>query len=165
MEINNYVSLNKLSIFLDNLKMHFADSVHTHVQSEISDLVIDNEVSDSSNLVRNSAVNSEINKVRQELSENIEMAVNYTDTEVANLVNSAPETLDTLGELAIAMQENEDVVEILNDAIATKYSAANPPPYPVTSVQGKTGSVTFTTETWTFTLANGSTVTKKVLLG
>ena len=165
MEINNYVSLNKLSIFLDNLKRHFADSVHTHVQSEILDLVIDNEVSDSSNLVRNSAVNSEINKVRQELSENIEMAVNYTDTEIANLVNSAPETLDTLGELAIAMQENEDVVEILNDAIATKYSAANPPPYPVTSVQGKTGAVTFTTETWTFTLANGSTVTKKVLLG
>ena len=89
----------------------------------------------------------------------------YVDDEVAALVNSAPETLDTLGELAEAFQENKEVVDVLNEAIATKYSSSNPPPYPVTSVQGKTGAVNFTTETWTFTLSNGSTVTKKVLLG
>lgn len=89
----------------------------------------------------------------------------YTDTEIASLVNSAPETLDTIGELAIAFQENDDILDVLNQTVSTKYSATNPPPYPVTSVQGKTGTVTFTTETWTFTLANGSTVTKKVLLG
>ena len=89
----------------------------------------------------------------------------YVDDEIAALVNSAPETLDTLGELAEAFQEHEEVVDVLNEAIATKYSSSNPPPYPVTSVQGKTGAVNFTTETWTFTLSNGSTVTKKVLLG
>jgi hypothetical protein len=44
----------------------------------------------------------------------------YVDTELANLVNSAPETLDTLGEIATAMQENADVVETLNSAITTK---------------------------------------------
>lgn len=91
--------------------------------------------------------------------------IDYVDDEVAALVNSAPETLDTLGELAEAFQENKEVVDVLNEAIATKYSSSNPPPYPVTSVQGKTGAVNFTTETWTFTLSNGSTVTKKVLLG
>lgn len=89
----------------------------------------------------------------------------YVDDEIAALVNAAPETLDTLGELAEAFQENKEVVDVLNEAIATKYSSSNPPPYPVTSVQGKTGAVNFTTETWTFTLSNGSTVTKKVLLG
>lgn len=89
----------------------------------------------------------------------------YVDNEVSALVNSAPETLDTLGELAEAFQENKEVVDVLNEAIATKYSLTNPPPYPVTSVQGKTGDVNFTTETWTFTLTDGSTVTKKVLLG
>lgn len=89
----------------------------------------------------------------------------YVDNEVAALVNSAPETLDTLGELAEAFQENKEVIDVLNEAIATKYSSTNPPPYPVTSVQGKTGDITFTTETWTFTLTDGSTVTKKVLLG
>lgn len=44
----------------------------------------------------------------------------YVDTTVANLVNSAPETLDTLGEIATALQENESVVEALNSAIANK---------------------------------------------
>jgi hypothetical protein len=74
-----------------------------------------------------------------------------------------------------------------------QYSASNPPPYPVTSVNGKTGAVTVSVptktsqltndsgfltahqdisgkadkssaETWTFTLEDGSTVTKKVVL-
>lgn len=45
---------------------------------------------------------------------------NDVDEKIANLVNSAPETLDTLGELAIAMQENEDVVTALNTAIGNK---------------------------------------------
>lgn len=88
----------------------------------------------------------------------------YVDQEVAALVNSAPETLDTLGELATALQENQEVVEVLNDAIATKYGATNPPPYPVTSVEGKTGAVTLNSETWTFTLSDGTTVTKNVVV-
>ena len=74
-----------------------------------------------------------------------------------------------------------------------QYSASNPPPYPVTSVNGKTGAVTVSVptktsqltndsnfltahqdisgkadkssaETWTFTLEDGSTVPKKVVL-
>lgn len=36
------------------------------------------------------------------------------------MVNSAPETLDTLGELATAFQEHEDVVDALNSAITNK---------------------------------------------
>lgn len=46
-----------------------------------------------------------------------------------------------------------------------QYSASNPPPYPVTSVNGKTGAVSLTTENWTFTLESGSTVTKAVYVG
>ena len=48
----------------------------------------------------------------------------YTDTRIADLVNSAPETLDTLGELATAMEENADVVEALDAAISTKANAS-----------------------------------------
>lgn len=44
----------------------------------------------------------------------------YVQTEVANLVNSAPETLDTLGEVAKAIQDNETVVDALNSAIGNK---------------------------------------------
>ena len=42
------------------------------------------------------------------------------DTKIANLVNSAPETLDTLGELATALQDNADIAEVLNEAIGNK---------------------------------------------
>lgn len=52
-----------------------------------------------------------------------------------------------------------------------QYSASNPPPYPVTSVNGYTGVVSLGMsdlalghETWTFTLENGSTVDKLVTL-
>lgn len=91
-------------------------------------------------------------------------AKEYADTAIAALVNSAPETLDTLGELATAFQENDEIIDVLNQAITTKYSADNPPPYPVISVNGKTGAVVLPSETWTFTLSNGSTVTKKVVI-
>ena len=48
----------------------------------------------------------------------------YADQKVADLINGAPSTLDTLGELAQAMQENEDMVEALEAAIGSKASAA-----------------------------------------
>lgn len=44
----------------------------------------------------------------------------YVDTEVAALVNAAPETLDTLGELAAAFEENKEVVEALDASITNK---------------------------------------------
>ena len=121
------------------------------------------ELTNDSNFIDSTTLNDYYNKT--EVDTFHETLEDYVDDQVAALVNSAPETLDTLGELAEAFQENKEVVDVLNEAIATKYSSSNPPPYPVTSVQGKTGAVNFTTETWTFTLSNGSTVTKKVLLG
>ena len=42
----------------------------------------------------------------------------YTDDAIANLVGTAPESLDTIHELATAFEENEDVVEALTEAVA-----------------------------------------------
>lgn len=44
----------------------------------------------------------------------------YVKTLISNLVNGAPETLDTLKEIADALEENDDVVQALNEAIANK---------------------------------------------
>ena len=44
----------------------------------------------------------------------------YTDEKIADLINGAPSTLDTLGELAEAMKNNQDVVSALDTAIGTK---------------------------------------------
>ena len=48
----------------------------------------------------------------------------YTDSEISALVNSAPETLDTLGELASAFEENQDMIEVLDAAIVNKKNIA-----------------------------------------
>lgn len=49
----------------------------------------------------------------------------YVDTKIANLVNSAPTTLDTLGELATALQNNSSTVDALNSAIGNKANASD----------------------------------------
>ena len=46
----------------------------------------------------------------------------YVGGEVSKLVGSAPETLNTLEELAQALNNNADIVTVLNNAIATKVS-------------------------------------------
>ena len=48
----------------------------------------------------------------------------YVDEKIADLVNSAPETLDTLGELATAFSENKEVVDALDEAITSKANKA-----------------------------------------
>lgn len=120
MAMKKYVSLSKLSTFLSNLKNTFASISHIHTQSDIVDLIIDDTVKDTPNLVKNNAINSALKATKEELSKDIEAVKDYTDTEIANLINSAPETLDTLGELASAFQDNKEVVDVLNDAITTK---------------------------------------------
>ena len=47
-------------------------------------------------------------------------ANSYTDGEIAALVDSAPAMLDTLGELATALQENPDIISDLQDIAAGK---------------------------------------------
>ena len=55
----------------------------------------------------------------------LESANSYTDTKIADLINSAPTTLDTLGEIATAMEENADVVAALDAAVGTKANASD----------------------------------------
>lgn len=52
-----------------------------------------------------------------------ENAVAYTDQMYAKLVNGAPTTLDTIGEIAEAFENNADVVEALDAAIGSKANA------------------------------------------
>ena len=64
------------------------------------------------------------NKVEENFPNNEELAIIvnaidetkadkiYVDTKIADLVNSAPEALDTLGELATAFQENKEVTDV-----------------------------------------------------
>lgn len=53
----------------------------------------------------------------------LQSAKTYADKKVADLVGGAPETLDTLKEVADALEANDDVVKALDAAIGTKASA------------------------------------------
>ena len=53
-------------------------------------------------------------------------ANDYTDTAVSNLVDSAPDLLNTLGELATALQENPDIISDLQDIAAGKQDTLTP---------------------------------------
>lgn len=54
-----------------------------------------------------------------------QQAAGYTDLQIANLINGAPQTLDTLKEIADAMAESQDVVEALQAAIGDKADQAD----------------------------------------
>lgn len=51
--------------------------------------------------------------------------VTYVDQKVADLIGSAPDTLDTLAELSGALKNNKDIVTVLEDAIATKANSTD----------------------------------------
>ena len=50
----------------------------------------------------------------------------YVDAEVANLVDSAPASLDTLNELAAALNDDDNFATTVNDSIALKAPLASP---------------------------------------
>ena len=47
----------------------------------------------------------------------------YVDNSIAELVDGAPETLDTLNELSAALNDNADIVDVLNQSIGNKQDA------------------------------------------
>lgn len=49
----------------------------------------------------------------------------YTDDKIADLINGAPETMDTLKEVADAISANKTVVEALNESIGTRAKEAD----------------------------------------
>lgn len=58
--------------------------------------------------------------VQQALDLYYQQATAFTLQKIADLINGAPTTLDTLGEIAKAMEEHESVVEALEEAIGKK---------------------------------------------
>lgn len=90
-------------------------------------------------LLQNTLVNRKaIENIGQDITssadEVYQQSTGYTDTKIAELINGAPSTLDTLGEIAQAMQENENVVDALDKAMGSKA--------PQAELDGHTGNST-----------------------
>lgn len=124
--------LNKLKgVTVTTTEINYIDGVTSNVQEQL-----DNKVS-TSRTINGKALSSNItlsagdigadaSGTAQTKADNaLSSAKNYTDTKISALINSAPTTLDTLGEIAIAMEENEEVVTALENAIGTKANTSD----------------------------------------
>lgn len=58
--------------------------------------------------------------ISSEISQALTDANSYTDTKIDNLINGAPEAMDTLKELADAIAANKSVADAVNAAIGNK---------------------------------------------
>lgn len=95
MSQKKYVSLSKLQTFLDNLKNTFASLTHKHTTADLTDYVVDTELSSaSSNPVANSVINAEFDAISKAMGA-LETAIDgksdsshdhnnlyYTETEI-----------------------------------------------------------------------------------
>lgn len=124
------------------LTVTVADDSHNHVISNVDGL--------------QSALDAKASTTSVETA--LTTAKAYTDTAVASLVDSAPETLNTLGELAEALQENEDVTDALNTAIGTK--ANDSEVVKLTGNQTIAGTKTFSSTISGSISGNAATATK-----
>ena len=66
------------------------------------------------------AASSALESAKSYADTQLNAAKSYADTKVANLVGSAPETMDTLEELAAAIEAHQDVTDAINAAIGNK---------------------------------------------
>jgi hypothetical protein len=93
-----------------------------------SSILIDTELDENSvNPVQNKVITRAINtKANQSAVDELVQTINtkadtsYVDQKVTDLVGAAPSTLDTLEELANALKDNADVVDVLEKAIGNK---------------------------------------------
>lgn len=105
------------------------DKADTALQSIPSEYITEAELNakgyanaeDVTNIATNIAKNYETTaNVDTKVAATLKSAKEYTDSTVENLVGSAPDTLDTLAELAAAIKNDKNIVDTLEKSIALK---------------------------------------------
>lgn len=109
--------------------MHVQDDSHNHTISNIDDLqdILDEKVP-VSRTINGKGLHTNITLTASDINADpkgsAEDAVleskEYTDSKIAELVGQAPEVMDTIYELAEAMEANQSLVDILNKSISNK---------------------------------------------
>ena len=112
-----------------------AERTHTHDQylTEHQDISGKQDViSDLNDIRTNAALGATaLQEVPSEYVTDSELSAkgysttSYVDNKVAALISGAPETLDTLDELAAALKDNKDIVTVLENSIASKQDKIN----------------------------------------
>lgn len=102
-----YVSLSKLEVFLENLKTKFASLAHEHTISEITDYVVDSELSSTSNNpVANKAIDAEFEAIGDALGA-LELAVDGK----ANSNHNHDDAYDAIGSAETALATSKEYTD------------------------------------------------------
>ncbi len=114
-------------------KIETTDLVHADIMNELISKLLENDVflkAFAEGLAAKVLEHTEKKEIhvtatdKTAWNETYQQSTGYTDQKIAELINGAPETLDTLKEIADAMAENNTVVEALDTAIGKKADAA-----------------------------------------
>lgn len=132
-EIIAYIQSNRSSIqdlvtdkvdvdsIVDNLDSTDASKVLSAKQGNSLKALIDAISTSISNVDNTSDSSKPVSTAQQDaINAAYANATKYADTKIADLIDGAPETMDTLKEVAEAIQVNKDVATALNEAIGKK---------------------------------------------
>lgn len=105
--------------------------------------------------------------IKAEIAESETNAKTYTDNVKNDLLNGAGEAYDTLKELGDLIDDNTDAIDALEIVATSKANASDLTSH--TSNTSNPHNVTYSqlglsVDTWTFTLEDGSTVTKEMVV-
>ena len=129
-----YISLSKLSTFLDNLKTTFASIIHKHTLSDITDYKVDSDLSSTStNPVQNKVINAEFDAVSEAMGA-LETAIDgksdishnhddryYTESEINTKVATINDSISNIETGATVVAKANHAV---NADIATSATSA-----------------------------------------
>ena len=120
-DIDFYNIKNNPVINSETGKLLFVDeSGNIGLQLENNGLYVSN-VFAGSHVLSNKADKSEVPTSTSQLTNDSGYITKpVVDQAIASLVDSAPETLDTIGEIASALKNNADIVDVLNQSISAK---------------------------------------------
>ena len=139
-----------------------SDSVTTHTSDKNNPHGVTKTQLGLGNVNNTSDTNKPVSTAQQAAIDSAYANANaYTDQKVANLINGAPSTLDTLKEIADAMKNNESVVEALEESIGAKANQ--------TEVNSHTGNATIHVtssdkSSWNSAVTNSHTHSNKSVL-
>jgi hypothetical protein len=111
MSKKKYASLSTLQLFLDNLKDTFSALSHKHTIADITDYVVDTELSTTSiNPVQNKVIDAEFDAIATAMNA-LDSAIDnhnhddryYTENEIDNMVFITTQDIDTICAGSIVM--------------------------------------------------------------
>lgn len=131
-----YISLSKLSTFLENLSAKFAALYHTHKLSDITDYTVDTSLSPTSiNPVQNKVIDAEFDAISNAMGA-LELAIDgksdashnhddlyYTESEVNERLNDVK--IDSSNKDAVILAEAQKGINALQTALNTHANNAN----------------------------------------